>query len=333
MLTSLNLGDGQNIGTTNGKIALDCSVRTTRQGHVCISTTDFFFPLVDSPYLQGRIGAANVLSDLYAEGVGDCDFMLMLLAACREMTEDDRNICTREMVRGFNDACLEAGTTVTGGQTVLNPWPVIGGVATTICSEGEYVKSDGAQVGDVVVLTKPLGTQVAVNVHEWRVRQTPKWTELTKRNIISKEEAEDMMHGAVCSMARLNRHGGSLMVKHHAHAGTDVTGFGLLGHAQNLMDNQAAEVGMEIHTLPCIANTVKVEQSGVMDFRLIKGYSAETSGGLMICMPEDDAVAYCKELNELDGESSWIIGKVIADAGRKANITADVKIIEVESTS
>lgn len=304
MLSTCNLGDGQNVGTTNGKIALDCSVRHTRQGHVCISTTDFFFPLVDSPYLQGRIGAANVLSDLYAEGVGDCDFMLMLLAACRDMAEDDRSVCTREMVRGFNDACLEAGTTVTGGQTVLNPWPVIGGVATTICSEGEYVKSNGAMVGDVVVLTKPLGTQVAVNVHEWRVRQTPKWAELTKRSVVSEEEAENMMHDAVCSMSRLNKDGGSLMVKHHAHAGTDVTGFGILGHAQNLMDNQAAEVGMEIHTLPCIANTVKVEQSGVLDFRLVKGYSAETSGGLMICMPEEDAVAYCRELEGLDGEPS-----------------------------
>ena len=333
MLLSLNLGDGQNIGTTNGKIALDCSVRKTRQGHVCISTTDFFFPLVDSPYLQGRIGAANVLSDLYAEGVGECDFMLMLLAACRDMTEDDRNICTREMVKGFNDACLEAGTVVTGGQTVLNPWPVIGGVATSICAEGEYTKSNGAQVGDVVVLTKPLGTQVAVNVHEWRVRQTPKWEELTKRNILTKDDAEDMMHAAVCSMARLNRHGGSIMVKHHAHAGTDVTGFGILGHAQNLMDNQLAEVGMEIHTLPCIANTCKVEQSGILDFRLLKGYSAETSGGLMICMPEEDAIAYCKELEELDGEPSWIIGRVVSDVNRKAAITNDVKILEVGSKS
>lgn len=329
MLTTLNLGDGQNIGTTNGKIALDCSVRTTRQGHVCISTTDFFFPLVDSPYLQGRIGAANVLSDLYAEGVGECDFMLMLLAACRDMTDDDRTICTREMVRGFNDACVEAGTVVTGGQTVLNPWPVIGGVATSICRDGEYTKSNGAQVGDVVVLTKPLGTQVAVNVHEWRVQQTSRWNELTKRNILSKDDAEDMMHAAVCSMARLNRHGGSIMVKHNAHAGTDVTGFGILGHAQNLMDNQAAEVGMEIHTLPCIANTAKVEQSGVLDFRLLKGYSAETSGGLMICMPEEDAKAYCKELEVLDGEPSWIIGRVISDSNREAKITDDVKILDV----
>lgn len=332
MLTSLNLGDGSNIGTTGGKIALDCSVRRTRQGHVCISTTDFFFPLVDSPYLQGRIGAANVLSDLYAEGVGECDFVLMLLAACRDMTDDDRNVCTREMVRGFNDACLEAGTTVTGGQTVLNPWPVIGGVATTICSEGEYVKSDGARAGDVVVLTKPLGTQVAVNVHEWRVRKTPRWSELTERNILSKEEAEDMMHAAVCSMARLNRHAGSLMVKHHAHAGTDVTGFGILGHAQNLMDNQAAAVGMIIDALPCIAKTAEVERSGILDFRLLKGYSAETSGGLMICMPEEDAKAYCKELEGLDAEPSWIIGRVVEDPSRKAVISENVEIIEVEST-
>ena len=68
MLADLGLGDGSNLGTADGRIALDSSVRKTRQGHYCISTTDFFFPLVDSPYLQGRIGAANVLSDLYSEG-------------------------------------------------------------------------------------------------------------------------------------------------------------------------------------------------------------------------------------------------------------------------
>jgi selenide,water dikinase len=206
---------------------------------------------------------------------------------------------------------------------------VIGGVATTICADGEYVKSDGAQVGDVVVLTKPLGTQVAVNVHEWRVRKTPKWAEITKRKILSDEEAEDMMHAAVCSMSRLNRHGGAMMLKHRAHAGTDVTGFGILGHAQNLMDNQQEAVGMEIHTLPCIANTAKIEESGVFDFRLLKGYSAETSGGLMICMKEEDAVEYIKELEDLDGEPAWIIGRIIESAERKATILDEVKVLEI----
>jgi len=90
-----------------------------------------------------------------------------------------------------------------------------------------------------------------------------------------------------------------------------------------------AQVGMDIHTLPCIANTAKVEASGVLDFQLVKGFSAETSGGLMICMAEKDAVAYCREIEEMDGEPAWIIGKVVEHAERKARIVDDVKVLEV----
>jgi selenide,water dikinase len=327
MLANLGLGDGQNLGTVEGQIALDCSVRKTRQGHFVISTTDFFFPLVDSPYLQGRIGAANVLSDLYAEGVGDCDFVLMLLAVCRDMPEVERGICTTEMVKGFRDACSEAGAPVTGGQTVMNPWPIIGGVATAIVAQGEFVPSDGAQVGDVLVLTKPLGTQVAVNVHEWKRKDNKWWKECQK--LITSEEAEDMMHAAVCSMARLNRNGGRLMIGADAHAATDVTGFGIVGHAQNLVSNQAGEdLGMEIHTLPCIAGTAAVNNQ-VLDFGLLKGMSAETSGGLLICIPADKAEEYCKKLEELDGCPSWVIGKVVHDTERKAKLVEGFQVLEV----
>lgn len=329
MLASLNLGDGNNLGTVDGKIALDCSVRKTRQGHYSISTTDFFFPLVDSPYLQGRIGAANVLSDLYAEGVEHCDFVLMLLAASRDMPSDQRKICTQEMVRGFRDACTEAETSVTGGQTVLNPWPIIGGVATTVVADGEFVPSDGALPGDVLVLTKPLGTQIAVNVHQWRNKQGSKhWKQCVEDQVITLEQAEDMMHEAVCSMARLNRNGGRIMLKHGAHAATDVTGFGILGHAQNLTENQKEAVGMELHTLPLIAGT-KAVNDAVFNFRLTDGYSAETSGGLLIALPADKAEGYQKELEELDGTKSWIIGKVVADPDRKAKITDDCVFLEV----
>lgn len=327
-MSSLDLGDGQNLGTADGRIALDCSVRETRQGHFVISTTDFFFPLVDSPYLQGRIGAANVLSDLYAEGVDHCDFVLMLLAACRDMPPDQRQICTQQMVQGFRDACLEAETSITGGQTVLNPWPIIGGVATSIVAKGEFVPSDGAQAGNVVVLTKPIGTQVAVNVHQWKHQNNKFWKKIMDEKVITKEQADNMMHEAVCSMARLNKNGGKLMVKHKSCAATDVTGFGILGHAQNLVENQKAKVGIEFHTLPCIAGTKDVNDK-VFNFRLTVGYSAETSGGLMICMPLETAQAYMDELKELDGTDSWIIGRVIADENQKARILDDVKYLEV----
>jgi len=146
--------------------------------------------------------------------------------------------------------------------------------------------------------------------------------------VVTTERAEDMMHEAVCSMARLNKNGGSLMLKHGASAATDVTGFGILGHAQNLTENQKANVGIELHTLPLIAGTKAVNDE-VFDFRLTVGYSAETSGGLMVCIPEANAEAYMKELEELDNSPSWIIGRVVEDVNREAKIMDDVKILEV----
>jgi selenide,water dikinase len=147
--------------------------------------------------------------------------------------------------------------------------------------------------------------------------------------LITREEAEDMIHAAVCSMARLNRNGGLLMIGAEAHAGTDVTGFGIVGHAQNLVENQAAEdLGMEIHTLPCIAGTAAVNNK-VLDFGLLKGTSSETSGGLLICIPQDKAEEYCKKLEELDGCPSWVIGKVVHDPERKAKLVEGFQVIEV----
>jgi selenide,water dikinase len=107
-----------------------------------------------------------------------------------------------------------------------------------------------------------------------------------------------------------------------------VTGFGILGHAQNLCDNQLEEVGIELHTLPFIKNTLTVNDE-VFNFRLRIGYSAETSGGLMICMPREKAEGYIQELKLLDGCDAWIIGDVLADPDRKARIAKDMKVLEI----
>lgn len=79
--------------------------------------------------MQGRIACCNVLSDLYAMGVPRIDHMLMVLGVSLQMTEKAREIVTKEMIRGFNDCCIEADTQITGGQSIMNPWPIIGGVA------------------------------------------------------------------------------------------------------------------------------------------------------------------------------------------------------------
>ena len=116
---------------------------------------------------MGKIACANVLSDLYAMGVTECDNMLMLLSVSNKMTEKDRDLVMPRMIQGFKDCAESAGTTVNGGQTVINPWLIIGGVATSICTSQEFISPDNAMVSDVLVLTKPLGTQVAVNAHQW----------------------------------------------------------------------------------------------------------------------------------------------------------------------
>lgn len=91
-------------------------------------------------------------------GVSRVDHMLMILGVSRLMPEHGREIVTREMIRGFNDCAIEAETLVTGGQSVMNPWPIIGGVANTMCTNDEIRRPNYGEAGNVIILTKPIGT-------------------------------------------------------------------------------------------------------------------------------------------------------------------------------
>ena len=132
-------------------------------------------------------------------------------------------------------------------------------------------------------------------------------------------------------MARLNRNGAKLMMKYGVHGATDVTGFGILGHASNLAENQPSPMNIEIHTLPIIKKMSNVDKE-VQLFKLHEGYSAETSGGLMLCLPADKADKYIAEIQKIDNEPAWIIGCVVENStGNKnsARITEDVTILEI----
>lgn len=145
------------------------------------------------------------------------------------MKENEREIVTREMIRGFNDCAVEAKTLVTGGQSIMNPWPIIGGVANVMCNEGEYSMPNNGKEGDVIILTKPLGTQVAVNLHEWLLEKNERWNKSLA--FVNEEEAKTSYYLALELMAHLNINTAKLMRKYKCHGATDITGFGLLGHA------------------------------------------------------------------------------------------------------
>ncbi|NXC64327.1 SPS1 dikinase, partial [Aleadryas rufinucha] len=184
-------------------IGMDTCVIPLRHGGLSlVQTTDYIYPIVDDPYMMGRIACANVLSDLYAMGVTECDNMLMLLGISNKMTDRERDKVMPLIIQGFKDAAEEAGTSVTGGQTVLNPWIVLGGVATTVCQPNEFIMPDNAVPGDVLVLTKPLGTQVAVAVHQW-LDIPEKWNKI--KLVVTQEDVELAYQEAMMNMARLNR--------------------------------------------------------------------------------------------------------------------------------
>lgn len=310
-------------GFGDGHVGMDCSIIPLRQKDLfMISTTDFFYPLVTDPYVQGMIGCCNVLSDLYAMGVPNCDTMLMLLASSTQMQENERHIVTRRMIEGFNAKAAEAGTVVSGGQTVQNPWPIIGGTATAVCAESEFIRPEHAVPGDVLVLTKPLGTQVVVNAFQW-LPKPDRWQKV--EHIVSKADVLGAFNVAVSAMSRLNRNGARLMRKYGAHGATDVTGFGFVGHARNLAQNQRAAVHFELHTMPIIRHMLQI--ADVTTFKLRSGYSAETSGGLLVALPVDKAEDFRRELEALDNAPAWIVGRVVANPSGDRS-TNDAYLVE-----
>jgi len=307
-------------------IGMDSCVTPLRHGGLSlVQTTDFFYPLVDDPYMMGKIACANVISDLYAMGVTECDNMLMLLAVSQKMSEKERDVVVPLMMRGFRDSAEEAGTSVNGGQTVVNPWMTIGGVATTVCQPNEFIMPDNAVVGDVLVLTKPLGTQVAVNAYQW-LDQADKWNRI--KLVVSEDDVRKAYQRAMFSMARLNRTAARLMHKYNAHGATDITGFGLVGHANNLARIQKNEVGFVIHNLPIIAKMAAVSKACGNMFGLLQGHSAETSGGLLIALPREQAAAFCKDIEKQEGYQAWIIG-IVEKGSRSARIIDKPRVIEV----
>jgi len=310
-------------------IGMDASVTPIpgKEDTFLAQTTDFFYPLVDDPYMQGRIACANVLSDLYAMGVVQCHNMLMLLAVSKEMTDKERDVVIPLMMEGFQDTALEAGCLVTGGQTVLNPWVTVGGVASSVCSRTEIIMPESAKVGDVLVLTKALGTQVAVNAHQWLEEGGERWQKVVSKGT-SKEEVLKAYRAATLSMARLNLTGAKLMHKYCAGAATDVTGFGILGHATNLASNQTEKVDLVLDTLPIIKGMVGIAKTMGNMFQLLQGYSAETSGGLLMSISKEGSEKLVEEIEQLEGEKAWIIGTVQAGTGT-ARIVENPTIIEV----
>jgi len=294
------------IGTSD-----DAGVYALGDGRALVQTVDIFTPVVDSAIDWGRIAAANALSDIYAM-VATPLTALQYLAWPRDALPFN---LASEVIRGGMDVMADAGCTVVGGHSIDSPEPTYGFAVTGVADSNTLVSNSGGQADDVLILTKPLGMGVITTA-------------------IKREKCpSDLADEAIESMATLNAVAGAALHGHHANAATDVTGFGLLGHLREVCEASGVGAVVEFGRVPIMRGVAELLAQGIWaggsqrnleslkpdvdssvgDDQLRLLVDAQTSGGLLVAIPEDASAGY---LQAVPGSS--IIGRLTSEKTLKA---------------
>ncbi|QDV08114.1 Selenide, water dikinase [Planctomycetes bacterium Poly30] len=264
-----------------------------------VQTVDYFPPVLDDAYLYGAVAAANSLSDVYAMG-GKPVSALNIAGFPKGFDEE----WVREIFQGGFDKIAEAGAVLAGGHTVESPEPQFGFAVTGVVQRAQLTANAGAKVGDVCYLTKPLGMGSMTTAGKF------------------KKVSDEVMREAALQMATLNDRAAAAMNASGAHACTDITGFGLNGHARNIALASGVTIRLELGKLPIFPGARDLAAKGIVSGGTGRGkaalsdvigigpgldqalvdiaYDAETSGGLLIVLPPERATRLEDELSRRD---------------------------------
>ena len=288
----------------------DAAVYKINENEAIVQTLDFITPVVDDPYLYGQIAAANSLSDVFAMGAE-------VKTAMNIVGFDKCNLPTEalgEILRGGNDKIKECGGVLLGGHTIESPEMYYGLSVTGIIHPKDVLRNNTARAGDVLVLTKPLGMGIL--------------TTAIKRDLLD----EGHMEEAVKIMAALNHKTSQIMREYRVNACTDITGFGLLGHAMEscndditlcidsgntpILDIAKVKANEKIIPGGTIKNQKYLEE--MIDFKSELDFAtktilfdAQTSGGLLVSIHKDDAPEFLSKIQDLTFGYAKIIGEVL----------------------
>lgn len=279
-----------------------------------LNTLDFFTPMVDEAEIQGRIAASNVTSDIYTLAVTNIISVLSIMAFPENMPDE----LAIGMLKGFGDFCREMGAPVVGGHTIRNPWPIIGGAATGVSDPEKIVYTRGAKVGDRLFLTKPLG--IAPAMAAYRLRKEAEGQELLKD--IPENVLDTAVTEAIDEMVRSNKPVAQAMQQVSVHAATDVTGFGLKGHAANM--TTLGKVDIVIDQIPVIRGTPIL--ADLFGYPLLQGEAKETAGGILIAVAKENTDDLLSEL-EKHKHRHFEVGYVKEGAGN-VTVMQNAKVIE-----
>ncbi len=291
----------------------DAAVWRLDDTRALVVTTDFFTPIVDEPYDYGAIAAANSLSDIYA--MGGTPFLALNVAA---LPDDLPHELASEILRGGAEKAREAGVVIAGGHTVKDREPKYGLVAVGFAKPGGMLSKAGLKTGDRLVLTKPLGFGLV--------------TTALKQEQADLEDVQE----AVGWMTRLNRTAGQLAVEFGLHAGTDITGFGLLGHGMEMAHASGVCLEIDYQALPFLQSARKYAKlgtfaGGLFDNRSYFGpqvelpqhldepsemmlFDPQTSGGLLLGVPPEQEQSFMRRAREVQ-QPIWSVGVVGEGSG------------------
>jgi selenide, water dikinase len=295
----------------------DAAVFRLSADRAIVATVDFFTPIVDDAYDFGRIAAANAFSDLYAMGATPL-FALNLVGWPRDKIPYE---LLGEVLRGGADVAREAGAFVLGGHSIDDPEPKYGMAAIGEVHPDRIMTNAGARPGDALVLTKPIGTGVLATA--------------LKRDLLDAAGIAP----AVAVMTTLNAGAARAMRVVDVHAATDVTGFGLLGHLRSLLEASGAAAAVTAAAVPLLAGARELVARGAVPGGTARNQAsladavtwgpgvgeadrvllcdAQTSGGLLIAVPEGDAGALVAALKKEGTPAAVVIGRVTAAGGGK----------------
>jgi selenide,water dikinase len=293
----------------------DAAVYRINATTAIVQTLDFFPPIVDDPYAFGAIAAANALSDVYA--MGGRPVVALSIAAFPANLPDHM---AQAILQGGIDKVAEAGAVLAGGHTVNDREPKYGLCVTGLIDPNSVTRKANAQPGDILLLTKPLGTGII--------------TTAAKQD----RGAPEHLETAVASMLTLNKRAAELAQQVEVHSVTDVTGYGLLGHAAELARNSGVGLRIDASALPLLpgtldyaraeiapgglfTNQIYLEQDGYVRYareidrgRKLVLFDPQTSGGLLMTLPPD-ATHTLEQLYRMADQACWRIGTVMEGSG------------------
>lgn len=286
----------------------DASVYRVSDELAIVQTTDFFPPIVDDPFMYGQIAATNALSDVYAMG-GEPKLALNIMCIPEKMDKET----VQEILRGGYAKAYEAGVIITGGHTIHGAEPIYGLAVTGFVKPENVWTNSGAQPGDVLLLTKPLGVGILTTAAK---------AGLAEQALLDKLYVQ---------MSTLNKYAHDVLVNYSVHACTDVTGFALLGHSLEMAQGSGVTVHLKAQAVPYHEEAYEMADMGFIpagayrnrDFaeagvrvvgevaRALQDifYDPQTSGGLLCAVPAAEAEACLAELRAV-APSTQIIGYV-----------------------